>query len=254
VVREQLFLKFGKELAHQAMHNHDNCVNARVVHKLSIQTPENYLVFQYLNEIAKAYGLDWKAEFAPEPVKIETSNLTMQFPAPPMGGTPIPGPSPTQLMFPTPPTGLSPAPSSTPMFPDPPRSTPPPSSGPSYNDVPVPDFNMNGMPGGALGNGNSNGSANLNLPTPPSFPTTSSGFPQVPNNSSFPSVPSNSGPSNSDKLEFPSPPGTTKSSSSNLSNFDFPTPPGESSSSGDSGVPDFDELTARFEKLKKRDS
>jgi hypothetical protein len=44
----------------------------QVIHKLSIQTPENYLVFQYLNEIAKYYSLDWHADFAPEPVRIET--------------------------------------------------------------------------------------------------------------------------------------------------------------------------------------
>jgi vacuolar protein sorting-associated protein IST1 len=75
-------MKFGKEFATAAVQNRDNCVNARVicrrfshsvqiVHKLSIQTPENYLVFQYLNEIAKMYNLEWKAEYTPEPVKIE---------------------------------------------------------------------------------------------------------------------------------------------------------------------------------------
>ena len=29
-VREQLYFKFGKDLAHEAVHNCDNCVNARV--------------------------------------------------------------------------------------------------------------------------------------------------------------------------------------------------------------------------------
>jgi len=245
VVREQLFYKFGKELAHQAMHNHENCVNARVVHKLSIQTPENYLVFQYLNEIAKAYGLDWKAEFTPEPIKIETlspaASNHMEFPIPPSSAA-----TSTQLMFPTPPSGISPVPNSTPFFPDAPRTAPPPSSGPSYNDVPVPDFNPSGMPGGAFGNGPNN----VSFPTPPSFPqipTTASGFPQVPDNN-------RSSNSTSTKLEFPSPPGTTKTS--DVSSFDFPTPPGDSSdtTTDSGGVPDFDELTARFEKLKKRDS
>jgi len=61
VIREQFIVKFGKHFAQEAMSNQNNCVNARVVHKLSILTPENYLVYQYLTEIAKSYGLDWKA-------------------------------------------------------------------------------------------------------------------------------------------------------------------------------------------------
>ena len=36
-----------------------SAVNPRVAHKLSIQPPEPFLVYQYLAEIARAYNVDW---------------------------------------------------------------------------------------------------------------------------------------------------------------------------------------------------
>lgn len=209
-VREFMIIKFGREMGLAAVHNKDNCVNARIVHKLSVQTPENYLVFQYLNEIAKSYNLDWQADFV-EPIE-------------------------------QPPRSVIPPTMQEPQFPEPPRSIQTPSvatpiSFPQFPSVvdnsPIPTFNPNNMPGAAPSN-------SYSFPTPPSF---SSNVPDFP---STPTGPSSSTPS----FDFPTPP--SGNGSSNSPALDFPTPPSGNASSSDS-VPDFDELTARFEKLKKRD-
>jgi vacuolar protein sorting-associated protein IST1 len=235
-VREQLIARFGKDFAMNAVHNKDNIVNARVVHKLSVQTPENYLVFQYLNEIAKSYNLDWKADFVPEPLKMDQ---LPQIPSSSSSSAPLP-----QSTRPTATAAVN-----EPSFPEVPSF--------SSSNTPIPTFDASSLPGGS----------NVSFPSPPS--SSSSGIPD------FPSPPSNSGPSIPDfpspptsrntGLDFPSPP------SSKSTNLDFPSPPGSSSSSSSTArstgldfpspptdtakdsVPDFDELTARFEKLKKRD-
>jgi vacuolar protein sorting-associated protein IST1 len=67
IIREQLIIKFGKEFGMECMSNTNNIVNARIVHKLSVMTPENYLVYQYLNEIAKSHNLDWSMQYDPPP-------------------------------------------------------------------------------------------------------------------------------------------------------------------------------------------
>jgi len=234
VIREQLISKFGREFAMGSMQNKDNCVNARVVHKLSIQTPENYLVFQYLNEIAKAYNLDWKADFAPEPIQSNIqlgNNATLSFPEPPKSNnvaTNFP-------LFPEPPKGSNTQSS----FPEPPSF--------DVNNIQIPQFNYNGLPGG------NNSSAPSQSPIPPS----GYGAHLQMNNTSvipdFPSPPSNSTvPSFPNIPEFPTIPNENVSKSNNDITLDFPTPPGGTTSANDS-VPDFDELTARFEKLKKRE-
>jgi len=237
VIREQLISKFGREFAMDSMQNKDNCVNARVVHKLSIQTPENYLVFQYLNEIAKAYNLDLKADFAPEPianVQLGNTTGTLAFPEPPKSNTATNFPS-----FPEPPKT-----SNTPSFPEPPAF--------DVNNIQVPQFNYNGLPGGV----NNSGPPSSSSPIPP--PGFGSQF-QMSNTSVIPDFPSpptnntNTVPSFPNIPEFPTIPSDTTPKTNNDITLDFPTPPGGTSNTNDS-VPDFDELTARFEKLKKRDS
>ena len=57
--REQLFLKFGKPFIDKAMENMGDCVNPRVVSKLSIATPSSVLVVQYMTEIASFFNVDW---------------------------------------------------------------------------------------------------------------------------------------------------------------------------------------------------
>ncbi|KAI1820747.1 DUF292-domain-containing protein [Xylaria intraflava] len=58
-VRVLLAEKFGKEFALSAMENSDGVVSEKVVKKLSVSPPKPELVQGYLEEIAKAYGVDW---------------------------------------------------------------------------------------------------------------------------------------------------------------------------------------------------
>ncbi|RCI09554.1 putative trypsine-like protease [Ophiocordyceps polyrhachis-furcata BCC 54312] len=58
-VRLLLAEKYGKEFVMQAMENSDGKVNEKVVLKLSVEPPRRELVQGYLEEIAKAYGVNW---------------------------------------------------------------------------------------------------------------------------------------------------------------------------------------------------
>lgn len=58
-VRTLLAEKYGKEFVLAAMENTDGKVNEKVVKKLSVEAPRRELVTGYLEEIAKAYGVDW---------------------------------------------------------------------------------------------------------------------------------------------------------------------------------------------------
>lgn len=67
-VRTLLAEKYGKEFLLAAMDNTDGKVNEKVVKKLSVEPPREELVVGYLEEIARAYGVDWpKREKAPPP-------------------------------------------------------------------------------------------------------------------------------------------------------------------------------------------
>lgn len=288
LIREQLIAKFGKEFALDAIHNKDNCANTRVVHKLSVQTPENYLVFQYLNEIAKAYNLEWKAEIPVEPIKIESSVAPLN-----KEGLVFP-------TFPEPPYQNRVAtitPSSFPEFPTfPTAGGYPTNTSPQVNNTPIPTFNPSMMPGfPSVPNFSQTRNEFPDFPTPPNFPTT----PNIMGNNipDFPSPPSThntmnfpSPPSTHNTMNFPSPPTTLNKGSMQIPQFptppsnnsekrssfpdfpstpggldlpsppnnsfgssDFPSTPGGETEDANNSVPDFDELTARFERLKKRD-
>ncbi|KAL2137405.1 hypothetical protein VTI74DRAFT_26 [Chaetomium olivicolor] len=58
-VRALLAERYGKEFVLQAMENADGKVSERVVRKLNVQPPREELVQGYLEEIAKAYGVNW---------------------------------------------------------------------------------------------------------------------------------------------------------------------------------------------------
>ncbi|KAI1386558.1 DUF292-domain-containing protein [Hypoxylon trugodes] len=58
-VRALLAEKFGKEFVLAAMENSDQKVSEKVVKKLSVAPPREELVQGYLEEIARAYGVDW---------------------------------------------------------------------------------------------------------------------------------------------------------------------------------------------------
>ncbi|KAK1988551.1 regulator of Vps4 activity in the MVB pathway-domain-containing protein [Colletotrichum cereale] len=59
VVRTLLGEKYGKEFVLSAMENSDGKVSEKVVKKLSVIPPREELVQGYLEEIAKAYNVDW---------------------------------------------------------------------------------------------------------------------------------------------------------------------------------------------------
>ncbi|KAJ6523592.1 regulator of Vps4 activity in the MVB pathway-domain-containing protein [Mycena capillaripes] len=59
VLRDILMHKYGREFSMAVMENRDGCVSDRVVRKLVNATPSAELVDAYLNEIAKAYGVEW---------------------------------------------------------------------------------------------------------------------------------------------------------------------------------------------------
>ncbi|KAI0478509.1 DUF292-domain-containing protein [Xylariaceae sp. FL0804] len=51
--------KFGKEFVVRATENSDGMVSEKVVKKLSVTPPKPELVLGYLEEICRAYGVDW---------------------------------------------------------------------------------------------------------------------------------------------------------------------------------------------------
>lgn len=71
VVRDLLANKFGKEFALEAVDNTDGKVSEKVVKKLSVEPPRPELVQGYLEEIAKAYNVDWPKRSTPPPPEFE---------------------------------------------------------------------------------------------------------------------------------------------------------------------------------------
>jgi vacuolar protein sorting-associated protein IST1 len=66
-VRGLLAEKYGKEFVLAAMENEGGKVNEKVLKKLSVEPPRKELVQGYLEEIAKAYGVDWPRRSRPSP-------------------------------------------------------------------------------------------------------------------------------------------------------------------------------------------
>eukprot|EP01135_Chromosphaera_perkinsii_P004308 Nk52_evm20s276 gene=Nk52_evmTU20s276 len=84
-IREQLLGKYGKEFGMDVMENKDDVVNERIMHKLSLQTPDQELVTQYLEVIAKSHNVNWappKAASPPPLPDLPTPN-TAASPVPP---------------------------------------------------------------------------------------------------------------------------------------------------------------------------
>ncbi|KAM4056861.1 regulator of vps4 activity in the MVB pathway domain-containing protein [Hirsutella rhossiliensis] len=75
-VRVLLGDKYGKEFVMQAMDNSDGKVNEKVVQKLSVEPPRKELVQGYLEEIAKAYGVNWpkRDKASPPPPMIDSDD------------------------------------------------------------------------------------------------------------------------------------------------------------------------------------
>ncbi|KAJ2970565.1 hypothetical protein NQ176_g8128 [Zarea fungicola] len=66
-VRQLLAEKYGKEFVLAATDNAEGKVNEKVVRKLSVEPPRKELVQGYLEEIARAYGVDWPKREKPSP-------------------------------------------------------------------------------------------------------------------------------------------------------------------------------------------
>lgn len=65
-VGQQFTQKFGKEFAKAAIENTNGEVNARLYAKLVYKPPSSHLVVKYLEEIARAYNVDWIAPIEEE--------------------------------------------------------------------------------------------------------------------------------------------------------------------------------------------
>jgi vacuolar protein sorting-associated protein IST1 len=59
-IKDLLIKKFGKDFGEQAIDNKNGVVNSRIVHKLSLTSPDPLLVTSYLEVIAKAYDVAWR--------------------------------------------------------------------------------------------------------------------------------------------------------------------------------------------------
>ncbi|CAK7272255.1 Vacuolar protein sorting-associated protein ist1 [Sporothrix epigloea] len=64
VVRQLLGERYGKEFVAAAMENTDGKVAPKVVRKLAVTPPSDELVNGYLEEIARAYGVQWPRRLA----------------------------------------------------------------------------------------------------------------------------------------------------------------------------------------------
>jgi len=219
VVCDQLARKYGKEFALQNKNNALNLVNPKIVIKLGVTAPPDYLVESYLEEIAKSYNVPFESPHS-KPEEVDTRK-------PPVGGgSGGPGggipenPNLIDLGF----AAAPPVPHAPPVA-SPTRQnalTPPPvyhpvQPGPSQ---PVPP-------------------ANYNIPAQP-------GPSQQPYPGSLPSYNPDSVPAAGDKPGPPPQPGF----------LDIPDLPDVPRSRGNSPAPpddiDFDDLTKRFEALKNR--
>lgn len=58
-VRQQLKQKYTPEFVKLSETNENNLVNSRLYAKLTYKPPSQYLVIKYLEEIARAYNVDW---------------------------------------------------------------------------------------------------------------------------------------------------------------------------------------------------
>eukprot|EP01137_Pigoraptor_chileana_P033128 Opistho-2@23581 len=58
-IRDLIISKYGKEFGMDAMENKSNQVSPRITAKFNMHQPDPYLVTQYLIEIAKSHNVDW---------------------------------------------------------------------------------------------------------------------------------------------------------------------------------------------------
>lgn len=225
-VREDLAKKYDKKLLKSALENADGCVNPRVINKLATAAPEQFLVLQYLKEIARAHNIeweggDWQADLMTLPMPpgghsqgphggggggtVPDARMMMlaPYPAsvaaqPKLGeyGVPLPQAPVSSISAPMP----TPTPAPAPRMGEYGEYSPPAPSRASYNQGPPPPLQMN---------------------APPPMPVDLQQLPTIP-------------------------------SMSAAAKPQSPTAPSSNSGQADD-LPDFDELTRRFEALKRRE-
>ncbi|KAJ3325181.1 Vacuolar protein sorting-associated protein ist1 [Boothiomyces sp. JEL0866] len=82
IIREQLLLKYGKILHENIINHPQNFVNPRIIHKLSINTPDVKLVNQYLKTIAQAFDVKFDETLSDpviaEPIVREAPSMPAQ--------------------------------------------------------------------------------------------------------------------------------------------------------------------------------
>ncbi|KAE9346197.1 hypothetical protein PR003_g7557 [Phytophthora rubi] len=211
-VKKQLTKKYGQDFEAAAIRNVDGCVNERVIQKLSVQPPSAFLVVNYMKEIAKEFKVDW------EPDEAQVTDPLAPIPAPTgatVASAAVSGPDFAALY----------------------ASAPPPGNIPSYlPNVPSGTPNTTVATPATLQASLSRRAVDTYTNQPTHYYSTRSAQPV----SQYDDVPAEStqpAPAPySDGLPVP-PPAAAPAALA---------PP----TSG--GIPDFDELTARFERLRKR--
>ena len=59
IIKQLLQARYGREFIEEALENRGGTVNTRVIHKLSVIQPETQLIDGYLMTIAEKYGVQW---------------------------------------------------------------------------------------------------------------------------------------------------------------------------------------------------
>lgn len=239
-ISEQLTAKYGKEFGQACRTNALNNVSEKVMHKLGVQAPPKILVERYMIEIAKSYNVP----FEPDPSVMAqdeifaAENLLLDLDDQKSGGG---GGGGGGMLQPQP--NLS-YPTQQPSQPGPPSHGamyyPPPKSQMADPDVKVPPPVPNMPPAGAA-------PYPPNTGYQPGFQPSASAPP--PGNDRSPPPPYNSMP----KAPSPQPgyrPADSFPDLPQVPNSTLPDPPGSTSAGGEDV--DFDDLSRRFEELKRK--
>ena len=248
-VSKQLSLKFGKTFGEQARANRTGAVNEKVIHRLGVQAPSASLVEQYMAVIAKNYNVHYEPDTSimiegniPEPITEKTFQLEPRAPSPPSG----PGYPPSGPGYPPSGPGYPPSgPGYPPSGPGYPPSGPGyPPSGPGYPPYagPPPTAPSYQPPNGAA------------APYPPQGkPGMAS--PHYPQEEDLAYPPNSSPPSYPDVEKVRMDPGYPPQSEPDSAEpeFQLPSvPSGQAPPEDDDDDLDLDDLSRRFEELKKK--
>ncbi|EGG13410.1 IST1-like protein [Cavenderia fasciculata] len=226
LIKKQLCAKYGKALENEVNCQCQTHVNPKIVHKLSYVTPEPFLIFKNLNDIACEFHVDWQVD------PIVTAVSPTYIAAPPQQLAVAP---PQQMML-NPMAPMAPPPQSTlapPPFPTlvaPQHYQPPP---PAYTASPQ-------FPQAPQQQPINRTSSQPQFPSPPQYGSSHLSISATSSSPNFVSNQSNN--QNFNIMNLPSPP----------TSFSSAPPPQPSNSNNQ--YPDFDDLTARFDALRRQNN